>query len=159
MKDFKLCNEMYALLNDKRNCISEFSQIKAAIPKDYIQKLRGNIPNDNDIQMSSIWLEDLYILSRSGKRIPTNDIKCKDIQEVLNDKTKPKCEDKWESDYEQEIKWKKIWGNIFKLGIKNKISEFHYKSVHNIVYTEFRLKQIGISNTGGLCRLCKNHFV
>ena len=39
--NFKSCHDRYNLLIDKRNCISEFSMIKKAIPEKFIKILKG----------------------------------------------------------------------------------------------------------------------
>ena len=38
--------EIYNSLNDKRNCISEYSRIKKAVPKEFVQILPCEIPVD-----------------------------------------------------------------------------------------------------------------
>ena len=42
--------------------------------------------------------------------------------------------------------------------IKNKISEFQWKSIHNIIYTECRLNRKGLSQVQGCCHFCKHHL-
>jgi hypothetical protein len=44
--DLKSCNEIYISLNDKRNCISEYTRIKKAVPKEFVQILQGEIAAD-----------------------------------------------------------------------------------------------------------------
>jgi hypothetical protein len=39
--NFKSCHDIYNLLIDRRNCISEFSKIKKAIPEKFIKVLKG----------------------------------------------------------------------------------------------------------------------
>ena len=40
-KKFKSCNDIYNLLIDRRNCISEFSKITKEIPEKFIKVLKG----------------------------------------------------------------------------------------------------------------------
>jgi hypothetical protein len=55
------------------------------------------------------------------------------------------------------INWGKIWGNLKKITyIKSKISEFQWKSIHNIIYTECRLKRMGLSQVKGCCHFGKH---
>ena len=42
--------------------------------------------------------------------------------------------------------------------IKNNISEFQWKSIHNIIYTECRLNRMGLSQVQGCCHFCKHHL-
>jgi hypothetical protein len=38
--NFKICHDIYNLLIDRRNCISEFSKIKKGIPEQFIKFLK-----------------------------------------------------------------------------------------------------------------------
>ena len=42
--------------------------------------------------------------------------------------------------------------------LRNKISEFQWKSTHNIIYTECRLNRMGLSQVQGCCHFCKHHL-
>jgi hypothetical protein len=42
--------------------------------------------------------------------------------------------------------------------LKNKTSEFQWKSIHNIIYTECRLNRMGLSQAQGCCHFCKHHL-
>ena len=44
--------------------------------------------------------------------------------------------------------------NLKRLDISNKIKEFQWKCIHNIIYTESRLRKKKVSN--GRCHLCKD---
>ena len=61
-------------------------------------------------------------------------------------KSKPKCQDKWNNVYNEEFQWQKIWNNLKRLDISNKIKEFQWKCTHNIIYTESRLRKMNLSN-------------
>ena len=71
----------------------------------------------------------------------------------MNKKSIPKCQDKWNNVYNEEFHWPKIWNNLKRLDISNKIKEFQWKCNHNIIYTESRLSKMNLSN--GRCHLCK----
>jgi hypothetical protein len=45
------------------------------------------------------------------------------IQTILNKKSIPKCQDKWNHVYNEEFHWPKIWNNLKRLDISNKIKE------------------------------------
>jgi hypothetical protein len=42
--------------------------------------------------------------------------------------------------------------------LKYKISEFQWKSIHNIVNTACRLNRMGLSQVKGYCYFCKTHL-
>ena len=49
--------------------------------------------------------------------------------------------------------WTQIWTNLKKIKVTNKVENFQWKCLHNIDYTEHRLKKINLSN--GRCHLCQ----
>jgi hypothetical protein len=54
-------------------------------------------------------------------------VKIKIIPKILNKKSIPKCEDKWNNVYNEEFHWSTIWNNLKRLDISNKIKEFQWK--------------------------------
>ena len=96
-------------------------------------------------------LNNLTLTDIRGKIINTKDVKIKIIQKILNKKSIPKCQDKWNNVYNEEFHWPKIWNNLKRLDISNKIKEFQWKCNHNIIYTESRLRKMNLSN--GRCHL------
>jgi hypothetical protein len=74
------------------------------------------------------------------------------MQKIFNKKSIPKCQDKWNNVYNEEFHWPKIWNNLKRLDISNKIKEFQWKCTHNIIYTDSRLRKMNLSN--GRCHLC-----
>jgi hypothetical protein len=57
-KQFTDCDLLYSKLIDRRNCVSEYSNIKKCIPKDYLKFLK-NVNNDIDNKTKSVF--DGYI--------------------------------------------------------------------------------------------------
>ena len=98
-------------------------------------------------------LNNLKLTDITGKIINTKDVKIRIIQNILNKKSLPKCHDKWNNVYNEEFYWPKIWINLKRLDLSNKIKEFQWKCTHNIIYTESRFRKIKLSN--GRCPLCK----
>jgi len=140
---------------DRRNCISEYSKIKKCIPKDYLNFLKNennDIDNESKSRNKLKLLNNLKLTDIRGKIINPNDVKIKIMQEILNKKSLSKCQDKWNV-YNEEFHWPKIWINLKRLDISNKIKEFQWKCTHNIIYTESRLRKMNLSN--GRCHLCK----
>jgi hypothetical protein len=57
-------------------------------------------------------LNNLKLTDIRVKIINTKDVKIKIIQEILNKKSLPKCQDKWNNVYNEEFHWPKIWINL-----------------------------------------------
>jgi esterase/lipase superfamily enzyme len=53
-------------------------------------------------------LNNLKITDIRGKIINTKDVKIKIIQKILNKKSIPKCQDKWNNVNNEEFHWQKI---------------------------------------------------
>ena len=77
----------------------------------------------------------------------------KSIHKILNKKIKPICQIKWEALYGEDINWEQVWSKLKQAHVSNKIKEFQWKCIHNIIYTENRLQTINMSN--GKCHLCQ----
>jgi hypothetical protein len=143
-------------LTDRRNCISEYSKIKKCIPNNYLKFLKDeneDIDNEAKSRNKMKSLNNLKLTDIKEKIINTKDVKVKIMQKILNKKSLPKCQDKWNNFYNEEFHWPKIWTNLKRLDISNKIKEFQWKCIHNIIYTESRLRKMNLSN--GKCHLCK----
>jgi hypothetical protein len=153
-KQFIDCDILYSKLIDRRNCISEYSKIKKCIPKDYLNFLRNennDIDNKTKSRNKMKLLNNLKLTDIRGKIINTKDVKIKTIQNILNKKSLPKCQDKWNNVYNEEFHWPNIWINLKRLAISIKIKEFQWKCTHDIIYSESRLRKMNLSN--GRCHL------
>jgi hypothetical protein len=64
------------------------------------------------------------------------------IRNIEYKKSLSECQDKWNNVYNGEFHWPKIWINLKRLDISNKIKEFQWKCYHTIIYTESRLRKI-----------------
>ena len=96
-------------------------------------------------------LNNLKLTDIRGKIINTKDVEIKTIQNILNKKSLPKCQDKWNNVYNEEFHWPNIWINLKRLAISIKIKEFQWKCTHDIIYSESRLRKMNLSN--GRCHL------
>ena len=146
------CNEIFDNLFDKRNCISEYSRIKKAIPKNFIHILKNGGALEQDLSFDLKLSKDLTIIDKNNKILNINQISVKRVQSVLNNPNIPKSQLKWETVYNKIFIWETIWGNLRKIDIDNKVKEFQWKCLHRIVYTEHRLKLMNMSN--GRCHYC-----
>jgi hypothetical protein len=130
-------------LTDRRNCISEYSKIKKCIPNNYLNFFRNeneDIDNEAKSRNKMKSLNNLKLTDIKGKIINAKDVKVKIIQNILNKKSLPKCQDKWNNFYNEEFHWPNIWTNLKRLDISNTIKEFQWKCIHNIIYVESRLR-------------------
>lgn len=153
--DFKNCNEIYNSLNDKRNCISEYARIKKAVPKEFVKISQGEIAVDlNSNRGHFLKLNrDLYLYDKMEKIILPFQLELKSIHQIINKKIKPICQIKWEALYGEDINWEQVWSKLKQVHVSNKIKEFQWKCIHNIIYTENRLQKMNMSN--GKCHLCQ----
>ena len=75
----------------------------------------------------------------------------KSIHNIINKKSKPICQIKWEVLYGEDINRKQVWSKLKQVHMSNKIKELQWKCIHNIIYTQNRLQKMNMSN--GQCHL------
>lgn len=153
-KTFYCGNEVYNLLLDRTNWIAEFNKIKKCIPKDWIKILESN---ENPTQCNKPFKikDSIYLHDHNNTFIQPQKILVKKIQQYFIDyKYQPKCQIKWESTFNEKFNWKNIWKSSMELPCSNKEKQFHWKIIHNALFTEHRLQVMGMSN--GKCHFCKN---
>ena len=110
-----------------------------------------DIDNESRSRNKMKLLNNSKLTDIKGKIINTEDVKVKIIQEILNKKSLPKCQDKWNNFYHEEFHSPKMFTNLKRLNISSKIQEFQWKCIHIIIYTESRLRKLNFSN--GKCHL------
>jgi hypothetical protein len=115
---------------------------------------RWHLPFDKFIffNLCSVY-DKLQFLNESNTIISPDKLKIKVIQGIFKQNIKPKCQIKWEEQYGGNIDWTQIWTKLKKIKVTNKVKEFQWKCLHNINYTEHRLKKMNLSN--GRCHLCQ----
>lgn len=155
--EFRICNDIFDKLFDKRNCISEYSRIKIAIPQKFIHILRNGGDLEHNISHDIKVNRDLIFVDPHNKPLNINQICLKLVQSILNAPNIPKCQLKWESCYNKNLPWETIWGMLKQIDIDNKVKEFQWKCVHRIIYTEHRLKLMNKSN--GKCHYCHENDI
>jgi len=98
--------EIYNSLNDKRNCISKYTRIKKAVPKEFVQILQGEIATDPNSNKGHILKlnNDLYLYDKKETIIISFQPDLKLIHKVLQ-KIKPICQIKWGAFYGEDIHW------------------------------------------------------
>jgi hypothetical protein len=85
--------------------------------------------------------DKLQFLNESNTTISPDKLKIKIIHRIFKQNIKSKCQIKLEEQYGDDIDWTQIWTKIKKIKVTNKVKEFQWKCLHNINYTEHRLKK------------------
>ena len=143
-----------ASLND---CLEDVPPQLNAIPEQYKRVLRNerdelDTRNERKIGINN----DNFLIDSNKKVIFPNNLKLKEIQYVLNKRTTAKCEEKWQTYFTSEINFSFVWQNIYNALVPNKVKEFQWKCVHNIIYTESKLQSMRLSN--GRCHFCTDNI-
>ena len=76
-KIFKSCHDLYNLLIDRRNCISEFSKIKKEIPEKFIKVLKGETTIVPERRVTLNINDKLQFLNELNISIPPDQLKIK----------------------------------------------------------------------------------
>jgi hypothetical protein len=82
----------YYTIEDRRNCISEFSKIKKAIPEKFIKVLKGEITIVPERRVTLNINDKLQFLNESNTTISPDKLKIKVIQGMFKQNIKPKCQ-------------------------------------------------------------------
>ena len=97
--NFKSCHDIYNLLIDMRNCISEFSTIKKEIPEKFNKVLKDETTIVPEGRVTLKINDKLQFLNESNTTISPDKLKIKVIQGIVKQNIKPKCQIKWEEQY------------------------------------------------------------
>lgn len=142
-----------SLLNKLRqtnNWMTQYLTIKQAIPKNWLAIIKGDHVNIANSEPTVKISEEEKILIRGKELKKTQN---RDILFFLHmNYSRPRCENYWEGKFNKKIPWKQIWQNLNECKVKNKIRDFQWKSIHNTLNTNARLKLMQKSN--GMCPLC-----
>ena len=134
------------LKEPQRNKISMllFNSVKAAIPKHWIQIVREDKTNNQDISK----LENYKNLERPSKTFYCNLIKTKPFQETVKVI--------WENELKEEIDrrlWEGSFDNTARITISTKLRIFQYQVIHKIITTNVRRAKytVGLSPKCTFC--------
>jgi hypothetical protein len=83
---FKSCHDIYNLLIDRRNCISEFSKIKIEIPEKFIKVLKGETTIVPERRVTLNINDKLQFLNESNTTISPDKLKIKVIHGIFKSK-------------------------------------------------------------------------
>jgi hypothetical protein len=84
--NFKSCHDIYNLLIDRRNCISEFSKIKKAIPGKIIKVLKGETTIVPERRVTLNINDKIQFLNESNTTISPDKLKIKVIHGIFKSK-------------------------------------------------------------------------
>ena len=59
------------------------------------------------------------------------------------------------TEFDKDFDWKVLWRNLHSCPTASKIKDLQWKCTHNVIYTEFLLSKMGLSN--GKCHFCVHH--
>ena len=143
-----ICNR----LADKTNWRIYYNRIKSRIPKNWIEKLESNATHAKVTNILNV-KDSIYMYDFKNEFIQPIKLTYKHLQRYLRDVHRPKCELKWEAYFNETFNWRKVWKLSLDLPCSNKEKQFHWKIIHNALFTESKLQLMGMSN--GSCHFCE----
>ena len=135
----------------KNNWMMEYLSLKNAIPKIWKNTLKARLEQLKKTVKPLCITEsgDIQIRNR-----PLTKAGNKHLLYVLQmGHTRPKCLAYWNKKYGKNLQWEKIWENLKLSKCRNKIKEFQWKSIHNVLNTNARLMLMKKGN--GICPMCQ----
>ena len=140
-------------LVDKTNWRQRYIKIKSSIPKSWINILNGTSPSAHTDPCLNI--KPNFQIYLNGKYVEPDKLKLKALQNfLLDDNYIPKCQIKWNTLFNQDFHWKMKWRTSLEIPCSNKEKQFHWKVMHNAIFTEHRLQLMNLSD--GVCHFCRN---
>ena len=139
-------------LSKKNRWMTELLMIRQAIPTAWITVLKDDSAVDAANAPDLIINEqgEILINSKSIKKSTNKNI-LKVLQE--NNKKKTPCIKYWNEKLEKELPWEHIWKNLKLSKCNNNVKQFQWKSIHNVLNTNVRLKKMKKGN--GTCPVCQ----
>ena len=133
---------------------AKYNKIKTSFSPDIIEILKGPYAQHQTPKGFTINTElNLFL---DGKLIEPQKFKLKLIQNILLDRHfERKYQLKWDSTFNENFQWKKIWLSMLETPLSNKEKEFQWKVIHNAIFTEHKLTLMNMSD--GLCHFCKEN--
>ena len=140
-------------LEDKTNWRQRYIKIKNNIPDSWVNILKETCT----LEPSPVYIsinQNLQILL-NGKYVEPEKLKIRILHNFLLDDTYiPKCQTKWNTLFNKEFDWKRLWHTSLEIPCSNKEKQFHWKILHNAIFTEHRLQLMNLSN--GVCHFCRS---
>ena len=146
--EIDICNR----LADKTNWRIYYNRIKSRIPKNWVEKLESNATHAKVTNILKV-KDSIYMYNFKNEFTQPIKLTNKQLQRYLRDVNRPKCELKWETYFNETFNWRKVWKLSLDLPCSNKEKQFHWKIIHNALFTESKMQLMGMSN--GSCHFCK----
>lgn len=131
-------------LQNKSNWISELSMIKSAIPKAWREILKSKHSRSTKVKTK-------YEVTFNGKRLSilTN----KDFYNIMIKSIfiKPYMHNKWETIFKERIKWYDLYASLSKSCIDNRVKQYKFKLLHNILAIKDNLYRWKIESNDCCC--------
>ena len=109
--------------------------------------------NNNEEFNSKLTMDNLVFFGVKKKRVAK--LKVKHIKYILLKGKTPKVQSKWNTEFDKDFDWKVLWRNHHNCTTASKIKDLQWKCAHNVIYTEFLLSKMGLSD--GKCHFCVHH--
>ncbi len=145
---------VFEQLIKKDNWIVEYEIIKKAIPKSWLEILSGNIilEENNKLENNSGLEITHQGITKVNSNINPIKLTTKEFYyHCLYPCEPPSCIFTWKNIFES-FDWKNVCKLLFNPLQSNSKKQFHWKTVHRVLYCEDRLARMGKSN--GICTLC-----
>ena len=141
---------IYNKLKNKKNWIAETNILKAAISRDWKQKIKTQESINTKVKTY------LTISLKSGlefQKMNNKDLYNIFIKTVFE---KPYIHRYWENKFliEDNINWTSVYFSIYQCNVYNNIKAFKYKLIHNIIVTNKNLYKWKIADSPN-CLVCK----
>ena len=152
--EFQSTQYIFNKLTNRTNYLAEISIIKKAIPLNCIDIIKKTQEKSRTNIKTNINDKTLH-LSDKKSTITVKRITHSLIHNINNSDMSPRSQYKWEQflEIESDFKWENVW-TMKQIPLFPKIIDFQWKSLHDILYTESRLRNCRLSN--GKCHFCKS---
>jgi hypothetical protein len=139
--------EVLKKLKNKSNWLAEINKIKKSTPSEWKTILRSNESTRTSVksELKLIFKENIF------------DMTNKDFYRLMVNKkfVKPHIQRKWENIFGNDITWKNIYNNINKTSIDNRIKQFKFKLIHDILAIKQNLFTWKIESNPH-CNICQD---
>ena len=152
MENFQSLEKFQLKYNVHLNYLNYF-QLIAAIPNHLKKGAIENVIPDRSILEE----RDTFHLS-DNKTVLLTKMRCKDYYKFFQEKvtTEPTAVKSWSKrGFDLTHHWSKLFQNIYKISIDNKLREFAFKLFHRILVTNKELKRFKIRNDDA-CFQCQH---
>ena len=151
INSWKSEHEILKQLNNQNSWMTDYLALRQAIPANWIKILKDYTVTQKASNLTISDTDNILINNKSISKC-TN----KEILGILQEKySQPKCINYWNKKTGKDQQWDKIWETLQNNTCINKVKQFQWKSLHNVINTKHRLRKMNKGD--GKCPLCKIH--